>query len=81
MINYFKLEFFFQRIQFQDFYDVNIYQIKNKVIISEKNIKIIVKKAGISNKIFQFAHDQTICLWYIVYSVCSIGGFNGCNYI
>ena len=54
----FQTRVFFPTNTVPGFYDVNIYQIKNKVIISEKNKKIIVKKAGIGNKIFQFAHDQ-----------------------
>ena len=66
MINYFKQEFFFQRNTVPGFYDVNIYQIQNKIIISEKNKKIIVKKAGIGNKIFQFAHNNPLLMVYCV---------------
>ena len=54
-------------------YDVNIYQIKNKIIIGEKNKKIIIKKAGIGNKIFQFAHNQPavygiLCIVFAVFA-------------
>ena len=54
----FQTRVFFPTNTIPGIYDVNIYQIKNKVIIGEKNKKIIVKKAGIGNKIFQFAHNQ-----------------------
>ena len=54
----FQTRVFFPTNTVPGFYDVNIYQIINKVIISEKNKKIIIKKAGIGNKIFQFAHNQ-----------------------
>ena len=54
----FQTRVFFPTNTIPGFYDVSIYQIKNKVIISEKSKKIIVKKAGIGNKIFEFAHNQ-----------------------
>ena len=54
----FQIRVFFPTNTIPGFYDVYIYQVKNKVIISEKNKKIIIKKAGIGNNIFQFAHKQ-----------------------
>ena len=42
-----------------------------KIIISEKNKKIIIKKTGIGNKIFQFAHNKpaTYGILCIVFAV------------
>ena len=67
----FQTRVFFPTNTVPGFYDVNIYQIKNKIIISEKNKKIIVKKAGIGNKIFQFAHNKpaTYGILCIVFAV------------
>ena len=67
----FQTRVFFPTNTVPGFYDVNIYQIKNKVIIGEKNKKIIVKKAGIGNKIFQFAHNKpaTYGILCIVFAV------------
>lgn len=39
-------------------YKVTILQVKNKVIISKKNKIINIKKSGIGEKIFKFAHSQ-----------------------
>ena len=44
-----------------------------KIIIGEKNKKIIIKKAGIGNKIFQFAHNQPavygiLCILFAVFA-------------
>ena len=54
----FQTKVFFPSNTVPGSYDVNIYQIHNKVIINEKNKKIIIKKAGIGNIIFQFAHNK-----------------------
>ena len=54
----FQTRIFFPSNTIPGIYDVNIYQIKNKIIVSEKNKKIIIKKTGIGNKIFEFAHDH-----------------------
>ena len=54
----FQTKVFFPSNSAPGSYDVDIYQIQNKVIVSEKNKQIIIKKTGIGNKIFQFAHDQ-----------------------
>ena len=39
-------------------YDVNIFQVKNKVIVSQNSKKIIIKKTGIGNKNYEFANDR-----------------------
>ena len=54
----FQTKVFFPSNSIPGSYDVNIYQILNKIIVSEKNKKLIIKRSGISNKIFQFAHNQ-----------------------
>ena len=61
MKNYFKLEYFFpSSTQSLDLYNVSIFQVNNKIIINEKNKRIIViKKAGIGDKIYQFAQKQS----------------------
>ena len=54
----FQTKIFFPSNTIPGLYDVNIYQIQNKIILSEKNKKIMIKKAGIGSKIFQFAHNK-----------------------
>ena len=40
-------------------YIVTIYQVKNKVIVSKKNRVINIKKSGIGEKIYKFAHQKS----------------------
>ena len=45
----------------------------NKIIVNEKNKKILVKKTGIGNKIFNLAHNQPaiygiICIFFAVFA-------------
>ncbi len=54
----FQTKVFFPNNAMPGSYDVNIYQILNKIIVSEKNKKLLIKRSGIGNKIFQFAHNQ-----------------------
>ena len=54
----FQTRIFFPNQTVPGKYNVSIYQIKNKLIISEKNKEIIIKKTGIGNKIYEFAHDK-----------------------
>ena len=54
-------------------YDINIYQIQNKLVISEKNKKLIIKKAGLGNQIYNFAHNQPVtygivCILFAVFA-------------
>lgn len=39
-------------------YEIDIYQIKDKIILNAKNKKIVIKKTGFGNKIFNLAHKQ-----------------------
>ena len=69
----FQTKVFFPSNSLPGSYDVNIYQIQNKIIISEKNKKLIIKRAGIGNKIFQFAHNQPsvygiLCIMFAVFA-------------
>ena len=54
----FQTRVFFPSNTLPGTYDVNIYQIKNKLILSEKNKKIVIMKTGIGNEIFNFANNQ-----------------------
>ena len=40
-------------------YNITVYQIKNKVIMSKKNRVINIKKSGIGEKIYKFAHQES----------------------
>ena len=40
-------------------YNIAVYQIKNKVIVSKKNRVITIKKSGIGEKIYKFAHQES----------------------
>ena len=54
----FQARVFFPANTIPGTYDVNIFQIKNKIIVSQNNKKITIKKAGIGNKIYEFANDH-----------------------
>tara|TARA_B100000579_G_scaffold96883_1_gene76855 strand:- start:130 stop:888 length:759 start_codon:yes stop_codon:yes gene_type:complete len=54
----FQTRIFFPSNTIPGKYDVNIFQVKNKVIVSQNSKKIIIKKTGIGNKIYEFANDR-----------------------
>ena len=56
----FQTRIFFPSKTIPGIYNVDIYQIKNNKIINEKNKRIIIKKTGIGEKIYQFAQKQPI---------------------
>ena len=57
--NCFKLVFFFPSQSVPGKYQVTIYQIKDKIILSKKNKVILIRKSGIGDKIYKFAHEQS----------------------
>lgn len=54
----FQTRIFFPSNTIPGTYEVDIYKIKNKIIIGTKNKKIIIKRSGIGNKIYEFAHEH-----------------------
>ncbi len=54
-------------------YNVAIYQVKNNIIISRKNKTINIKKTGIGEKVYSFAHSQpaTYGLLSIIFAILS----------
>ena len=58
MAREFQTKVFFPSNTLPGLYDVTIYQIKNKIVIGEKNKKITVSRAGIGSTIYEFAHDE-----------------------
>ena len=54
----FQTRIFFPSSTIPGLYNVTIYQVDNKKIIDEKNKRIIIKKTGIGDKIYQFAQKQ-----------------------
>ena len=54
----FQSRVFFPTSSIPGKYEVIIYQIKDKVIISKKNKSINIKKTGLGEKVFTFAHTQ-----------------------
>jgi len=54
-------------------YNITVYQIKNRVIVSKKNRVINIKKSGIGEKIYKFAHQEsaTYGLLSILFAVLS----------
>ena len=54
----FQTRVFFPAKSIPGEYDVTIYQIKNKTIISRKNKTINIKKTGVGEKIYEFAQHQ-----------------------
>ena len=69
----FQTKIFFPTNTVPGTYDVNIYKIKDKIIVSEKNKKIIIKRTGIGNKIYEFANKEPatygiICILLAVFA-------------
>ena len=54
-------------------YMVNVYQIKNNVILNKKKKKITLKKSGIGSKIYDFAHNNSAAygLFVIIFAILS----------
>ncbi|MDC0226558.1 TIGR02186 family protein [Alphaproteobacteria bacterium] len=69
----FQTRVFFPSNSIPGNYKINIYQIKNKMIISKKNRIISIKKSGVGEKIYKFAHQQpaTYGLLSIVFAILS----------
>jgi|TARA_B110000196_G_scaffold318687_1_gene334663 uncharacterized protein (TIGR02186 family) len=55
----FQTRVFFPAESIPGNYEVTTYQIKNKIILSKKNRVIIIKKSGIGDKIYKFAHEKS----------------------
>ena len=55
----FQTRVFFPAKSIPGNYEVTTYQIKNKIILSKKNRVIIIKKSGIGDKIYKFAHEKS----------------------
>ena len=55
----FQTRVFFPANSIPGEYKVTIYQVKDNVIVSKKNRIISIKKAGIGEKIYKFAHQQS----------------------
>ena len=54
-------------------YQINIYQIKDKTIVSKKNKSINIVKSGIGNELFNLAHNNPIsygimCIIFAIFS-------------
>ena len=56
-------------------YNVDIYYIKNKNIINKDQKKIIVKKTGIGNKIYNFANNNAATYGFFVIIFAILSGF------
>ena len=69
----FQARVFFPTNSIPGEYKVTIYQVKNYVIIKQKNKIINIKKSGIGEKTFKFAHKQpaTYGLLTIIFAVLS----------
>ena len=62
----FQTRVFFPSNSIPGIYNVTVYQIKNKIIQGKKNRIINIKKAGIGEKIYTFAHEQPAIYGLIV---------------
>jgi uncharacterized protein (TIGR02186 family) len=69
----FQSQIFFPSNSIPGEYKVTIYQVKNKLITGKKHKVINIKKSGIGEKIFKFAHNQpaTYGLLSIIFAVLS----------
>jgi len=69
----FQSKIFFPSNTVPGTYEVNIFKIKNNKIVNSKNKNLIIKRAGIGNKIFKFAHDHPaaygiICIFFAAFA-------------
>ena len=55
----FQTRVFFPENSIPGNYEIKIYQVKNEIILSKKNRTIIIKKSGIGEKIYKFAHEKS----------------------
>ena len=69
----FQTRVFFPSNTIPGSYKVTIFQVKNKVILNKKNKIITIKKSGIGEKVFEFAHNQpaTYGLLSILFAIIS----------
>ena len=67
----FQTRVFFPSNSIPGEYTVNIFQIKDKIIVNKKNKIINIKKSGIGEKIYKFAHNEpaTYGLLSIVFAI------------
>ena len=69
----FQTRIFFPSNTVTGIYDVKIYQVKDKIIVGEKNKKIIIKKTGIGEKIYQWAQNDPayygiVCILFAIFA-------------
>ena len=60
-------------LKIREITDVKIYQVKDKIIVGEKNKKIIIKKTGIGEKIYQWAQNDPayygiVCILFAIFA-------------
>ena len=69
----FQTRIFFPAKSIPGEYKVNVYQIKNNLIINNKEKVITLKKSGIGNQIYNFAHKNAAAygLFAIIFAVLS----------
>ena len=69
----FQTRIFFPTNIIPGIYKVTIFQVKNKIILSKKNKLIKIKKSGVGEKVFEFAHNQpaTYGLLSILFAILS----------
>ena len=69
----FQTRVFFPTNSIPGEYQITIFQVKNKIIVNRKNKTINIKKSGIGEKIFEFAHNQaaTYGILSIIFAVLS----------
>ena len=69
----FQTRIFFPAKSIPGEYKVNVYQIKDNLIINNKEKVIILKKSGIGNQIYNFAHKNAAAygLFAIIFAVLS----------
>ena len=69
----FQTSVFFPPNTIPGIYNVDIYYIKNNTIMSNDQKKIIIKKSGIGNEIYNFANDNaaTYGVFVIIFSIFS----------
>ena len=69
----FQTRIFFPSDSIPGDYLVNVYQIKNNLILNKKEKKIILAKSGIGSRIYDFAHNNSVAygLFAVIFAVLS----------
>ena len=77
----FQARIFFPANSIPGEYLVNVYQIKNNIILNKKKKKITLEKSGIGSKIYDFAHNHGAAYGLFVIIFAILSGFFAATFL